>query len=278
MRYIKCILEEYAVAQKERDMIEIDLLKLVLILWRKAWAIILAAVVMGGIAFGVTYNFITPKYQSSIKVYVNNTNQMNSNVISSADISAAKSLVSTYIVTLQTRTTLNQIITAAELDYTHDELKNMITAAAVNSTEVFEVTVTSEDPKEAALIANTIAEVLPGRISEIVENSSVRIVDYAIINEEPVSPSYVKNVAIGALAGIVIAVALIFLQFVLDNKIHSEEYLIEHYKYPILAVIPDLNASSKQKYYKRKKNYYSSGAAVQAQAQAQTDSTSGKAE
>ena len=61
-------------AQKERDMIEIDLLKLVLILWRKAWAIVLAAIVMGGVAFGITYNFITPKYQASVKVYVNNTN------------------------------------------------------------------------------------------------------------------------------------------------------------------------------------------------------------
>ena len=68
-------------AQKERDMIEIDLLKLVLILWRKAWAIVLAMIVMGGIAFGITANFIEPTYQSSIKVYVNNQNQSNGNTI-----------------------------------------------------------------------------------------------------------------------------------------------------------------------------------------------------
>ena len=239
-------------AQKERDMIEIDLLKLVLILWRKAWAIILAAIIMGGVAFGVTYNFIAPKYQASIKVYVNNTNQSSTTTLTQSDLNVAKQLVDTYIVTLKSRTTLNQIITEAGLEYDSDELNEMITAAAINSTEVFEVTVTSEDAKEAALIANTVADILPNRITEIVENSSVRIVDYAIINEEPVSPSYVKNVAIGALAGIVVAVALIFLQFVLDNKIHSEEYLIEHYKYPILAVIPDLTVNSKNKYYKKK--------------------------
>ena len=116
---------------------------------------------------------------------------------------------------------------------------------------------------------------MPSRITEIVENSSVRIVDYAIIDEDPVSPSYVKNVAIGALAGIVVAVALIFLQFVLDNKIHSEEYLIEHYKYPILAVIPDLNTASKQKYYKRKNSRYNGDTASSS---TETDSTSGKAE
>ncbi len=261
-------------AQKERDMIEIDLLKLVLILWRKAWAIVLAAIVMGGIAFGFTYNFIEPTYQANIKVYVNNTSQTNTGVVSQSELTVAKQLVQTYIVTLKSRTTLNEVIKQANLEYDYEELNEMISAAAIDSTEVFEVSVVSNDAKEAAEIANTIAEVLPSRITQIVDNSSVKILDYAIINEEPISPSYVKNVAIGVLAGIVVAVALIFLQFVLDNKIHSEEYLVEHYKYPILAVIPDLNANSKQKYYKKKKNYYSNNA----QAQAQANSTSGKAE
>ena len=261
-------------AQKERDMIEIDLLKLVLILWRKAWAIVLAMIVMGGIAFGVTYNFIEPTYQASVKVYVNNTNQNNSTMTQS-DVNLQRTLVQTYIVTLKSRTTLNEVIKQADLDYDFEELSEMISAEAVNSTEVFEVTVVSKDAKEAAEIANTIAEVLPTRISEIIESSSVKILDYAIINNEPVSPSYVKNIAIGALAGAVVAVALIFLQFVLDNKIHSEEYLIEHYKYPILAVIPDLAATSKNKYYKRKTP---SKAPQKSGEEASTDSTSGKAE
>ena len=261
-------------AQKERDMIEIDLLKLVLILWRKAWAIVLAMVVMGGIAFGVTYNFIEPTYQASVKVYVNNTNQSNTTMTQS-DVNLQRTLVQTYIVTLKSRTTLNEVIKQANLPYDYEELSGMISADAVDSTEVFEVTVVSKDAKEAAEIANTIAEVLPSRISEIIENSSVKILDYAIINNEPISPSYVKNVAIGALAGAVVAVALIFLQFVLDNKIHSEEYLIEHYKYPILAVIPDLTATSKNKYYKRKTPSKSSAKSGE---EASTDSTSGKAE
>jgi len=262
------------VAQKERDMIEIDLLKLVLILWRKAWAIVLAMIVMGGIAFGVTYNFIEPTYQASVKVYVNNTNQNNSTMTQS-DVNLQRTLVQTYIVTLKSRTTLNEVIKQADLDYNFEELSGMISAQAVDNTEVFEVTVVSKDAKEAAEIANTIAEVLPTRISEIIESSSVKILDYAIINNEPVSPSYIKNIAIGALAGAVVAVALIFLQFVLDNKIHSEEYLIEHYKYPILAVIPDLTATSKNKYYKRKTPSKSSAKSGE---EASTDSTSGKAE
>ena len=261
-------------AQKERDMIEIDLLKLVLILWKKAWAIVLAMIVVGGIAFGITYNFIEPTYQASVKVYVDNTNQ-NNTTMTQSDVNLQRTLVQTYIVTLKSRTTLNEVIKQADLDYNFEELSEMISAEAVNSTEVFEVTVVSKDAKEAAEIANTIAEVLPSRISEIIESSSVKILDYAIINNEPISPSYVKNVAIGALAGAVVAVALIFLQFVLDNKIHSEEYLIEHYKYPILAVIPDLTVNSKNKYYKKKAP---SKAPSKSGEEAGADSTSGKAE
>ncbi len=264
------ILEEKKLSRKEHDMIEIDLLKLVLILWKKVWAIVLAAVAVGIISFAFTYNFIEPLYQSSIKVYVNNSQKNDTASITTADISASKALVDTYIVTLKTRTTLNQIINVADLDYTYEELNEMISATAVNGTEVFQVTVTAEDPKEAALIANTVAEVLPKRIMDIVENSSVRIVDYAIKNDEPVSPSYVKNVVIGAMVGAVISIAFIFLQYALDNKIHSEEYLIENYKYPILAVIPDLNTTSKQKYYRRKKSGYSQNAGAQGTASSET--------
>ena len=215
-------------AQKERDMIEIDLLKLVLVLWRKAWAIVLSAIIVGGIAFGFTYNFIEPQYQASIKVYVNNTSQSNTGVVSQSELVVAKQLVQTYIVTLKSRTTIDAIIKQAGVDYTNEEMSSMITASAIDSTEVFEVKVTSKDAKEAAEIANTIADVLPSRITQIVDNSSVKIIDYAIINNEPISPSYVKNVAIGALAGIVIAVALVFLQFILDNKIRLQLINVTH--------------------------------------------------
>ncbi|MFH7445355.1 hypothetical protein RA265_30460, partial [Pseudomonas syringae pv. tagetis] len=71
----------------------------------------------------------------------------------------------------------------------YETVSDMIEAGAVNSTEVFEIQVTSADPEEAERIANCIAELLPGRISEIVEGSSVKIVDYAIVPSHKSSPS-----------------------------------------------------------------------------------------
>ena len=103
-------------------------------------------------------------------MYVNNT-QDASKPISNSELSAAQSLVDTYVVILNSRTTLDQVRAAARVTYTDRELQKMIQAQAVNSTEVFEVTVTSEDPQEAQKIANTIAQVLPSRISSVVEGS-----------------------------------------------------------------------------------------------------------
>jgi hypothetical protein len=47
--------------------------------------------------------------------------------------------------------------------------------------------------------------ILPDKISDIVANSSVKVVDYAVTPHTRVSPSYFKYAAIGLLGGIVLA-------------------------------------------------------------------------
>lgn len=95
----------------------------------------------------------------------------------------------------------------------------MITASAVNGTEIFEIVVTNPDNQKAELIANTIADVLPKKIANIVEGSSVRIVDYAIVPAYPVSPSVTKYTAIGLLFGGMLSVGIIVLMELMNEYI-----------------------------------------------------------
>ena len=84
--------------------------------------------------------------------YVNNNNLSIGEAtvsISSSDISASKSLVNSYIVILRTRETLNDVIDYSGVDRTYAQMRNMISASAVNNTEIFQEVVTSEDPAEA---------------------------------------------------------------------------------------------------------------------------------
>ena len=116
----------------------------------------------------------------------------------------------------------------------------MLSANAVNSTEIFESVVTSEDPAEAALIANTITYILPGKISNVVEGSSVRVVDYAVTPATRYSPSLTRFATIGLAIGMLLSCAIIVLIEIFDEEIHSEDYLLQNFSQPVLAVIPDL--------------------------------------
>lgn len=239
----------------ENEEMEIDLLQLMRALWRKAWAIILVAAIFGVAALGGTAMFIKPLYKAEALMYVNSSNITVGGTkvsISQSELTAAQTLVDTYIVILNTRTTLEDVIEQSGVPYTYEELmkKDMIHAAAVNGTEVFSIEVTSTDPKEAELLANTIARILPEKIASIVEGSSARIVDYAVEPAEKASPSLTKNTLIGAVLGFVLACGVVVVLELMDEQIHDSDYLTETYDIPVLAVIPDLlSTKSKNDYY-----------------------------
>ncbi len=250
--------------QNKDGVIEIDLLEVFSAFIKKAWLVILCIVLFAAGGFCYAFYGIDPTYQSGVMFYVNNTGiksgidlaKMN---ISSADITAAKSLVDTYIVILETRNTLDEVIRESGDNLQFEELSDMISASAVNDTEVFRVTVTSTDPMQAEHLANTIADVLPRKIASIVEGSSARVVDYAIVPTKKSAPSLTKYTMIGALIGFIIAAAIIIILMLMDSQIHDEDYLINTYQdIPLLGVIPDLDLKrSFGKYYKYSKNKYS---------------------
>ena len=235
---------------QKKDYIEIDLFRLMKALWHRAWAIMLAMLLFGGAAFAYTYYLVTPLYQASALMYVNNSSiTVGSTSVSMADLSASQTLVDTYIVILKTRLTLDEVIEQAELDYSYEDLRDMISAAPVNSTEIFEITVTSPYPAEAERVANTIAKVLPEKISEIMDGSSMRTVDYAVQPTKKSSPSIAKNVVLGLIVGMVFSCSVIILRDLLDEQIRDEEYLTQTYGLPVLAAVPDLIRSDKSSRY-----------------------------
>lgn len=237
-------------AQKKEYYV-IDIMQILRSLWQKVWLIAIAAVLCGGIGFSVSAFLIEPTYSASVMLYVNNSSNKNENpnfTISSSEISAAQSLVRTYSEILKSRTTLNKIIEETGVSYSHKDLAGMISAKPANDTEIMKVTVTTEDPYEAAQIANCIAEVLPIRISEVIDGATMNVVEHAVPDTHKVAPSITKYTAIGIMIGVMIAVLYIVVKTLMDDTIHDEEYLTQNYKMPILARIPDLTGTGGKKY------------------------------
>ena len=240
-------------SMKKKQEEEIDLLKLAKVLWKRIWIILLCAMILGAAGYYWTYRKMYTTYQSSAMLYVNNNSVSLGSAklsITSGDIKAVNNLMETYSVILTARNTLNEIIQETGIPFTYEQLKQMITTETVGDTAIFKITVTSSDPELSAHLANSILEVLPNKISTVVEGSSAQIVDYAVTGTPVVNGNPIKTAAIGALIGVVLSSGVIIFLSLIDTKVRSEEYLLEAFRdIPILTSVPDLNESGKGGYY-----------------------------
>lgn len=246
---------------------EIDLLRLVKAIWSRIWIVIIACVICAGAAFSYARFLVTPLYQAHVMMYVNNSSfSLGSTSFSfnASELAAAQSLVDTYSIILKTHTTLDEVIERLGMDMTYEQLSSRVSARSENGTEIFRITVTMRDPYQAAEVANTIAKVLPAKVANIVEGSSVRTVDPAFVNTHKVSPNISRYVMLGLLAGAVVSSACIILFELMDDQIHDEEMLTAASNIPVLASVPDLRKSKSDIYGKYGNNYYRRGYETQA--------------
>lgn len=236
--------------KQAEEYMEIDLIQLAKALWKHIVWIAVAMVLGAAVGIVLATYVVHAKYQASALLYVNNSSiSMGSTSISLSDLSASQTLVDTYIAILKTRLTLNDVIEQADVDYSFSEMKSMIDAKSVNGTEIFEVTVTSEDPHEAERIANTIVKVLPDKITQIMDGSSVRTVDLAVVPKSPYSPSKRNYAMLGAMVGILLSCGVVVIRELLNEQIMGEDDLSKDYGLPILATIPDMLAVQAGKGY-----------------------------
>lgn len=223
---------------------DVNLKRLAEILLKHIALIVACTLVAGILAFIYSEIMIVPEYESTVSLYVNNEVEETVNKRYSSDIQASQMLVGTYIVIIKSDTVLNQV--SAKLaekgvvGYDAELLRSSISASAVNSTEIFSVTVKDTDPTNTYVIANTIADVAPPIIQDFVEASSVKVVDYAVEGER-VSPNIQKNMILGLLFGLFFSCMFIVIREIFDMRIKTEDELEKWFKLPILGVIPDIS-------------------------------------
>ena len=241
---------------------EINILALCKSLLRKAWLIVLCAVIFGIGGYIYTAKCVAPMYRSSVLLYVNNTVQTENDVnISASDLATSQRLVKTYIIILRSDPVMEKV--AANLERNTGKklsggaINGMISAGAENETEVFRVSVSSTDPVLAAQIANSVAAVAPKEIEAVIIGSSAKVVQQATVAGAPYSPNKTRQAALAAIVGAVLAVAFVLIREFMDVRIKSEEDLAEICDAPILGFIPELNQESSTKYSYTPQNEHS---------------------
>lgn len=254
--------------QEEQDnYLEIDLLQLLKVIKRRALVIAASAIACALVFFLVSQFLITPKYQAEAMMYINNSKGAQENMaVNASDLQASQSLVDTCVAIINTRAVYSEVKKETHVDYTYSELSDMVSAEAVNSTELLKITVTSTDPVEAAKLANAYVKVASKTMMDTVMGSNTKTVDKATVPKHKSSPSIMKNTAIGFLLGMIAAMGVVVLLELMNTVIRSEKELNEAVKdVPVLGVIPDFKALGKNGSKSRGsygKNYGYEGAAA----------------
>lgn len=233
---------------------EVNLIEVVQVLLRRLWLILLSGFIVALIVFGLTKTFVAPKYTAETILYVNNTRDSAADNISSSDISASIMLTNTYLTIIQSDTILNEVLEKTESKMPTEEFKEMIRAVNLSDSEVISIQITTKNAKESAKLAANMADVVVDKMPDIVEGSSVKILDQAKVPKKKSSPSYAKRSIVGAFVGCLLAMIVIIILTLTDQHVHSEEDL-ERWDYPILGVIPDMKAKDRYRYKYYSKKY-----------------------
>ena len=232
------------------DVEKIDIKRMLEIVLDRIVSIVVITLIFGLIAFALSKFFITPKYESSITMYVNNgrsieeNSGISNNKILSSDITASQQLVPTYIEMIKSDAVLGEVAESVEektgKKYKAKKIREIMTAEAVAETEIIKVSVEETNAGLAREIADAISATAPAKIQAFVEGSEVKIIDSASISNTPVSPDVRMNTIIGGLLGFVLSISFILLKELFDVRVKSVDDLVSRFNYPVLGTIPEI--------------------------------------
>ena len=235
------------------DKFEIDIKGLIFFVLRKSVYIILSIVICAGAGY-MYANSLTPLFTASASLYVNNFSenvQEQVKKINGSDVATAKSLVSTYLEFLKSSKVLDEVSNQLGNKYSTEQIRSMMSANAMNETEIFQINITNPDKSVATEIVNALAEKAPQIIQGYIKGSSVEVVDYA---KEPWAksfPSFKKYIMLGGVAGGAVSFVIVVLIFLFNSKISSREDIEKLFTAPVIGEIPNFMQSdtSHDKYH-----------------------------
>lgn len=197
------------------------------------------------IAFGaaivsaiISFFFMTPIYQSSTQILVNQKKQEGA-MIQAGEIQTNIQLTNTYKVIIKSPVVLDQVNEKLNLNMTAQALTGKINVANEKDSQVISVTAEDKDPKLARDIANATADVFKGEVAKIMNVDNVTVLSKAEVaeNQSPIKPTPMLNVAIAFVVGLMASVGLAFLLEYLDNTVKKEEDVENLLGLPVLGIV-----------------------------------------
>ena len=237
------------------DVIEIDLVELLGVILHNLWIIIVSGVIVAAVALLVSYFIITPKYESVTKIYV--ISKTNADTMTYSDLQAGSTLTKDYKELVKSRPVLEEVLAETGIDVELKDLEEQITVEVPTDTRIVSITVEDKDPYEARIIADSVRIAAAKHIQEVMDTEAVNVVEEASLPIEKSSPSILKNTAIGYAVGLFLAIAIVIINYIMDDTIKTPDDVEKFLGVSVLGSIPysenDLSDKAEMERYGKKK-------------------------
>ena len=224
---------------------EIDLSRLLEICIKNIVLIIVSMMLCSTLAYVITTTLMEKQYTASSRIVIvsNNTNKTDSISNEYNAILLSQKLTDTYKEIMLSEVISNAVIHNLDLDskygYTTETYEEVVSVSSVNSTEVMDITVKTNDPYLSASIANEVVNIFMKKIPTIMNIDNVTLLNNAKVPDKPSGPSVLKNTVIGCLIGLFISLLYCLIILLTDTKVKTEEEVKKIFDYPIIGIIPD---------------------------------------
>lgn len=223
---------------------EIDLKQVGRVFIKYVWAILAVAVIVGLCFFGYSKLFVKPTYRSYFTAYVNNKITDTGVNTSTSDLTASMGLVYVYEDIMTSRSVLMQAAEACGTSYS--KVAGSVRASVSETAPVITVVVETTDRKLSLRLAQAIAEIAPIKVAEVVDGSSMRIIDEPLAPIGPSSPNSTKKLISGFFVGFALAAFVLVLRDMIYDTVQSGEDIERRYGIPEIGHIPDMFQAERQ--------------------------------
>ena len=219
------------------DVQEIDLIDLFGYYMSRLWLLIAAVVIGAVIAGAYTHYMIPDRFTAVSRMYM--ISASSSSVVDLSDLNIGASLSNDYVELMESRPIIEDVITELGLEYTYEQVLNMIKLDVVTNTRIIKISATSTDPEEAMNIANQMARIAKIRLPKIMDAPSPSIAEEAVLPTQKSSPSLSRNVMMGSLVLLFLVLAFLTIQYLMDDTIQTSEDVEKEFGILPMTVIPE---------------------------------------
>ena len=229
-------------ADRDADVMTIDLVEVFQVIWHWLWLIVLVALACGTAAYAFSKFVLPEEFESTTKIYVlDKSGAVGTNSQSTYnDLQVGMQLTKDYVELIKSRTVLEAVMKDNHLDqtYTYEQFAETVNVQTPADTRIVTITVTNHDPALAQKLADDIRKRSGELIINTMQIDAVNTYEKANYPDRKSAPSCGRWAVVAALIGALAVSAIVIVRYLLDDTIKTSDDVEKYLGLSNLALIP----------------------------------------